>query len=200
MESCLRKKIVASVEPAWLAALKSNMMGFNLSTPKQLIDHLRSVGGDLEASGVIVLTKELQKDWDMVEAAAEYFVRGDRIEKQLERAGYPKNPELRLAFDEATCEASAKFKPAMHEWDLKATNIKTFNNFRGFIQNKFAKHHKQNKSTAKSVGHGIGNAATDKQVEQQVSYMEATAEVAHIMQESQDKQFCKVILHMLVLT
>ena len=71
MESFLRKKIVTSVEPAWLAALKSNMMGFNLCTPKQLIDHLRSVGGDLEASDVTVLTKELQTDWDMVEAPAE---------------------------------------------------------------------------------------------------------------------------------
>jgi len=66
-----------------------------------------------------------------------------------------------------------------------------------FIQNKFAKCHKQNKSTAKSVGHGIANAATDKQVEQQVSQVEATAltiaEVAHIMQESQDKQFTKML-------
>ena len=40
MESFLQKKIVTSVEPAWLAAIKSNTMGFNLCTPKQLIAHL----------------------------------------------------------------------------------------------------------------------------------------------------------------
>jgi hypothetical protein len=197
VESFLRKKIVASVEPAWLAALKRNTMGFNLSTPRQLIAHLRSVGGDLEASDVTVLTKALQTDWDMVETPAEYFARGDKIEKQLERAGHPKNPELRLAFAKTTFEASAKFEPAMHEWDLKAQNTKTFVNFQVFIQNEFAKRHKRNKSTAKSVRHGIANAATNKQVEQQVSHMEATAlaiaEVAHIMQESQDKQFTKML-------
>ena len=197
VESFLRKKIVTSVEPAWLAALKSNTMGFNLRTPKQLIEHLRSMEGDLEASDVTVLNKELQTDWDMVEAPVEYFARGDKIEKQLERVGHPKNPVLRLASAETSFEASAKFEPAMRKWDLKARNTKTFVNFRVFIQNKLAKLHKRNKSTAKSVGHGIANAATDKQVEQQVSQVEATAfaivEVAHIMQESQDKQFTKML-------
>lgn len=197
VESFLRKKIVASVEPAWLAALRSNTMGFNLSTPKQLIDHLRSVGGDLEASDVTELTKLLQKDWDMVEAPAEYFARGDRIEKQLERAGHAKNPELRLAFAETTFEASAEFEPAMREWELKASTTKTFSNFRVFIQNEFAKRHKRNKSTAKSVGHGIANSATNKQADDPIAHVEATAlaiaEVAHIMQESQDKQFTKML-------
>ena len=102
-----------------------------------------------------------------------------------------------MAFTETTFEASAEFEPTMRKWDLKATNTKTFNNFQVFIQHEFAKHHKQNKSTAKSVGCGIAHAATDKQVEQQASQVEATAlaiaEVAHIMQESQDKQFTKML-------
>ncbi|KAL7480237.1 hypothetical protein ACHAW6_005933 [Cyclotella cf. meneghiniana] len=174
VESFLRKKIVASVEPAWLAALRSTTMGFNLSTPKQLIDHLRSVGGDLEASDV-----------------------RDRIEKQLERAGHAKNPELRLAFAETTFEASAEFEPAMREWELKTSTTKTFSNFRVFIQNEFAKRHKRNKSTAKSVGHGIANAAINKQADDPIAHVEATAlaiaEVAHIMQESQEKQFTKML-------
>ena len=155
------------------------------------------MGGDLEASDVTVLTKELQTDWDMVEAPAEYFARGDKIEKQLERAGHPKNPDLRLAFAETTFEASAEFEPTMREWSLKAQTTKTFDNFQVFIQNEFAKRHKRNKSTAKSVGHGIANAATEKQADQQAIQVEATAlaiaEVAHIMQESQDKQFNKML-------
>ncbi|KAL7474246.1 hypothetical protein ACHAW6_001454 [Cyclotella cf. meneghiniana] len=83
-ESFLQKKIVESVEPAWLAALKSKMMGFNTCTPKQLINHLHSIGGDLNESDVMQLTKNLQKNWDMVEAPAQYFAIVDKIEGQLE--------------------------------------------------------------------------------------------------------------------
>ena len=37
-----------------------------------------------------------------------------------------------------------------------------FVNFRVFIQKEFGKQHKQNKTTAKSVGYGIANSITDK--------------------------------------
>ena len=39
-------------------------------------------------------------------------------------------------------------------------------NFRVFVQKEFGKHTKQNKTTAKSVGHGIANSITDKEIEQ----------------------------------
>ena len=109
VESFLRKKIVESVEPAWLTALKIKMIGFNTCTPKQLIDHLHAVGRDLDESNVMQLTKNLQKDWDMVEAPAQYFARGDKIECQLEQAGQTKNPTLHLAFAVTTFEASGEF-------------------------------------------------------------------------------------------
>jgi hypothetical protein len=42
----------------------------------------------------------------------------------------------------------------------------TFVNFRVFVQKEFGKHNKQNKTTATSVGHGIANSITDKEIEQ----------------------------------
>jgi hypothetical protein len=64
--------------------------------------------------------------------------------------------------------------------------------FRVFVQTEFGKHNKQNKTTAKSVGHGIANSITDKEVEQ-IKQLKAqalfVAELANSMQEQSQKQF-----------
>ncbi len=60
------------------------------------------------------------------------------------------------------------------------------------MQKEFGKHNKQNKTTAKSVGHGIANSITDKEV-QQIEQLEAqalfVAKLANSMQEQSQKQF-----------
>ena len=48
----------------------------------------------------------------------------------------------------------------------------TFVYFRIFVQKEFGKHNKQNKTTAKSVGHGIANSITDKELEK-IKHLEA---------------------------
>jgi hypothetical protein len=57
-------------------------------------------------------------------------------------------------------------------------------NFRVFAQKELGKHNKQNKTTAKSVGHGIANSITDK--EAQALFV---AELANSIQEQSQKQF-----------
>jgi len=49
---------------------------------------------------------------------------------------------------------------------VKPKADQTFANFRIFMQKEFEKHHKQNKTTTKSVGFGIANSVTDNNVEQ----------------------------------
>jgi hypothetical protein len=36
----------------------------------------------------------LLKEWDGIETPASFFARGDRFERQLEKVGQTKNPEL----------------------------------------------------------------------------------------------------------
>jgi hypothetical protein len=110
----------------------------------------------------------------------------------LLKVGQSKNPELRLAFALATFQASGEFEPALHNWEAKPKADQTFVNFRVFIQKEFGKQHKQNKTTAKSVGYGIANSITDKVVEQ-IEQLEAqalfVAKLANSMQEQSQKQF-----------
>jgi hypothetical protein len=114
------------------------------------------------------------QSWDGIEAPAAHFARGDKFKRQLLKVGQSKNPELRLAFALATFQASGEFEPALCNWEAKPKANQTFVNFRVFIQKEFRKQHKQNKTTAKSVGYGIANSITDKEVEQ-IKQLEAQA-------------------------
>ena len=192
IENCLRRMIVKSIDHEWLAEVESETMGFNHLSPKDLLTHLRSVGGTLDHMDVTELFTNIQKAWDGIEAPAAHFARGDKFERQLLKVGQSKNPELRLAFALAAFQASGEFEPALRDWEAKPKTDQTFVNFRVFIQKEFGKQHKQNKTTAKSVGYGIANSITDKEVEQ-IEQLEAqalfVAELANSMQEQSQKQF-----------
>ena len=75
---------------------------------------------------------------------------------------------------------------------MKPKVDQTFANFRSFMQKEFGKHHKQNKTTAKSVGYGIANILTDNAIKQ-MDHLKAQAlmiaELANSMQEESQKQF-----------
>ena len=190
--SALRKAIVSCVDDEWLAEIHSETMGYNHRSPKEMILHLRTNGGDLDHMDVTELTIQLQKPWDLVEAPATYFARGDRIEQQLVKAGQTANPMLRLAFILATVEGSGEYESSLREWNAKSATVKTFSNFRVYFQSEFAKKVKHNKTSAQSVGRGISNTITDREADQ-VDEVEAAAiaiaEVANAMQAQQNKQF-----------
>jgi hypothetical protein len=192
VESWARRMIVNAIDHEWLAEMESETMGFNHRSPKELLAHLRSVGGTLDHMDITELFSNLQKAWDGIETPASYFARGDKYERQLEKAGQAKNPALRLAFALATFSESGEFDPALRDWDAKSATNKTFANFRVYMQQEFGKHHEQNKTTAKAAGHGIANNVTDKEVDH-LDQIEAQAfvlaEFANSLNEQTTKQF-----------
>lgn len=181
--------ITKAVDPEWIAELKSERMGFNHRTPLEILEHLRLHGGDLDHLDVTALIQELQKPWDNVEAPATLFARGDKIERQLVKAGQAENPTLRLAFALSTFESAGEFEPSIREWKAKPAIDRTFPNFRIYMQKAFADRKKHDKTTAKSAGRGIANSATDEKVDEAEAAALAIAEVAMVMQSNQEKQF-----------
>jgi hypothetical protein len=192
IENYLRSMIAKSIDHKWLAKIESETMGFNHLSPKALLSHLRNIGGSLNHMDVTELISNIQKPWDGIEAPAAHFAQGDKYERQLLNVGQRKNPELQLAFALATFQSAGKFKSALCEWEVKPTADQTFANFHIFMQKEFGKHHKQNKTTAKSVGYGIANSITDNTVNQ-INHLEVQAliiaELANSMQEQSQKQF-----------
>eukprot|EP00804_Cyclotella_cryptica_P015656 CCRYP_003653-RA/>CCRYP_003653-RA protein AED:0.40 eAED:0.40 QI:0/0/0/1/0.5/0.66/3/0/324 len=189
VESWARRMIVNAIDHEWIAEMESETMGFNHRSPKELLAHLRSVGGTLDHMDITELFSNLQKAWDGIETPAPYFARGDKYERQLEKAGQAKNPALRLAFALATFADSGEFEPALRDWDAEKCNATRRS---PTFESEFGKHHKQNKTTAKAAGHGIANNVTDKEVDH-LDQIEAQAfvlaEFANSLNEQTTKQF-----------
>ncbi len=85
------------------------------------------------------LNTKMLEPWDGVEAPVTMFARADKYERQLERHGIPKQPELRLSYAVSTYQTSGQFDAAMREWHAKLSADKTFPNFRVYIQTEFTK-------------------------------------------------------------
>jgi hypothetical protein len=92
----------------------------------------------------------------------------------------------------ATFHASGEYEPALHDWEAKPKVDQTFVNVSVFIQKEFGKQHKQNKTASKSVGYGIANSITEKEIDQ-IEQLEAQAfmiaELVHSMKDESRKQF-----------
>jgi hypothetical protein len=192
IENYLCRMIVKSINHKWLAKIKSETMGFNHLSPKALLSHLRNIGGSLNHMDVTELISNIQKPWYGIEAPAAHFAQGDKYERQLLKVGQRKNPELHFAFALAMFQLAGKFESALREWEVKPTADQTFANFHIFMQKEFGKHHKQNKTTAKSGGYGIANSITNNTVNQ-INHLKSQAliiaKLANSMQEQSHRQF-----------
>ncbi len=144
------------------------------------------------------LNTKMLELWDGVEAPVTMFARADKYERQLERHSILKQPELHLLYAVSTYQISGQFDAAMREWHAKKLAGKTFPNFRVYIQNKYTKQVKHNRSTARSVGKGIANKATEVP-EQKISDAKAQAmviaKVTNVLQ-AQNKQQMKNMMSM----
>jgi hypothetical protein len=145
----------------------------------------------LDDTEITDLNTKMLKPWDRVDAPVTMFARADKYERQLERHSIPKQPELRLSYAVSTYQISGQFDAAMREWHVKMLANKTFPNFRVDIQNKYTKQVKCNRLTARSIGKGIANKATEVP-EQKFLDAEAQAmviaEVANVLQAQNEQQ------------
>ena len=149
-------------------------------------------GGDLDYMDVTHLMTELTRPWEVTENPATKFARDDKIERQLIKAGLATQPNLWLALAMSAFKATGEYDAQIGKFEAKATADKTFDNFRLFIVNKYAKRSKQDKSTAKSVGFGIATTAVAADIPnndiQAAEAAWAISEVANAIQAAQDKQ------------
>ncbi|KAL7488542.1 hypothetical protein ACHAW6_014128 [Cyclotella cf. meneghiniana] len=125
--------ILNAVDKEWISELKDEDLGYQLTEPLNFLEHLCDASGDLDEMEIT------------------------NLNTQLERFGIPKQPEIRLSYTVATFQTSSQFDPAMCEWNACTLIIKTCVKFKVFIQHKYTKQVKQNRSTAGSVCKGIAN-------------------------------------------
>ncbi len=76
----------------------------------------------------------------------------------------------------------------MQEWHAKLSASKTFPNFRVYIQTEFTMMAKRNRSTARSVGKGIANKATEDKILDAEAQAMVIAKVANVLQAQNAEQ------------
>jgi hypothetical protein len=156
--------------------------------PLELLELLRDAGGDLDDLEITDINTKMLEPWDGVESPVMMFARADKYERQLERHSIPKQPELRLSYAVLTYQTSGQFDTAMQEWHAKLLTDKTFPNFRVYIQNKYTKMVKWNRSTAGAVGKGIANKATEEKFSDAEAQAMVIAKVANVLQAQNAEQ------------
>jgi hypothetical protein len=159
-----RQAIVKAVDKEWVSEKHDEDIEYQAVEPLELLNHLRDAGGDLDDLEIMDLNTKMLEPWDGVAAPVTMFARADKYERQLERHGIPKQPELRLLYAVSTYQTSGQFDAAMREWHAKLSANKTFPNFCVYIQTEFTTMVKRNRSTAGSVGKGIANKATEDKI------------------------------------
>ena len=95
----------------------------------------------------------------MTKNPATKFVRNDRIECQLIKAGLTEQPNLYLALAMNAFKTTGEYDTQIREFEAKPAVDDTFQNFQTFNINEYAKCTKHNKSIAKALGFSITNAA-----------------------------------------
>jgi hypothetical protein len=88
----------------------------------------------------------------------------------------------------STYQTSGQFDAAMQEWHAKLLTDKTIPNFPVYIQNKYTKMVKRNRSTAGAVGKGIANKATEEKFSDAKAQAMVIAKVANVLQAQNAEQ------------
>ena len=114
-------------------------------TPLELLEQLRSTGGDLDDLKITELNTKMLEPWDGVEAPVTMFAQADKYEHQLEQHAIPNQPELRLLYAVSTYQISRQFDAAMQEWHARLATKKCFPKYCVYIQNKYTKEVKRNR-------------------------------------------------------
>jgi hypothetical protein len=187
-EAWTRQAIVNALDEEWISEKHNEDIGYQAVEPLELLELLRDAGGDLDDLEITDLNTKMLEPWDRVEAPVTTFARADKYERQLERHSIPKQPELRLSYAVSTYQISSQFDAAMREWHAKAAADKTFPRFRVYIQNKYTKQVKRNRSTAGSVKKGIANKATEEIFSDAEAQVMVIAEVANVLQAQNAEQ------------
>jgi len=130
VEQVLREKILEAVDEAYVLELEDEIMGFMDVSPREMLNHLRKRGGELDHNDTVTLLKERNEPWDITIVPAVHFLRVEKAMKALDRANISSCRNQRrdsLLEQFAKCE---DFKPAVREWKKRPEADQTWENLK----------------------------------------------------------------------
>ena len=79
-EAWARQAIVKAVNEEWISEKHDKDIGYQAVEPLELLELLRSAGGDLDDLEITELNTKMLEPWDGVEAPVTMFARADKYE------------------------------------------------------------------------------------------------------------------------
>lgn len=162
VEQGLKDKILEAVDNEYLLELKQGVFGYQKVTARDMLDHLRKRGGEMDHNDILKIRKERDEPWNGIETPAAYFARVEKNVKLLALATptpiTTDMTEQMMSVLNAFAE-TGQFDAAVREWERKPTSEKTWANIKVFINDEFCKAKKSGVLTAKQAGFGSANAA-----------------------------------------
>ncbi len=149
VEQGLKDIIQEAVEMNYLLEIKDKTLRFLNQMPRQMIEHLRNRGGELDFADTKTLLSERDTEWNVSKVPQLYFNRVEKAMRGFTRAGINSNLNKRRDMALFFLKATGKFNAAIHEWEAKPAADKTCVNIKSFISTEYAKENTQNKLTAK---------------------------------------------------
>jgi hypothetical protein len=150
----LRKQILDSVEPAYLAHLEDPYSGFNKVPVQNILQELFENYGKIRSTDLMVNNKRFEEDWDPSDTFQTIMARVKQCCDFAADAGQPYTEEQKLAKTHAIVFNTGLYHEALEKWEEIPPVQATYDNFCKHMI--LAQTRLQNKRTTKQQGYGLG--------------------------------------------
>jgi hypothetical protein len=149
----LRKQLIESVEPPYIAHLEDPYSGFNKVPVRDLLQDLFDNYGKIRSTDLLANNKKFDKEWDPSNTFQSVMARIKQCCDFATDAGQPYSDEQILAKTHAIVFNTGLYYDALKKWDEVPLAKATYENFcKHMIQ---AQTRLQTKKTSKQQGYGL---------------------------------------------
>jgi hypothetical protein len=149
----IRKQLIDSVDPAYLAHLEDPYSGFNKVPVKDILLDLFDNYGKIRSTDLVANNKQFEEDWDPTETFQTVMARVKQCCEFANDAGQPYSDEQILAKTHAMVFNTGLYHNALEKWDEVPIGQANYENFcKHMIQ---VQKRLQNKKTTKQQGYGV---------------------------------------------
>lgn len=184
----LKELIQGAVEEDYILELKAKHVGYMQVSVKDMITHLRERWGSADFVDKCALINELNTPWSVAELLTVYFNRIEKAIKQLARCQVLWPKEACMNSTLKAFKDTRDYDIAIREWEAKPEASKTWDNLKVMVTTEYARFHKHNSSTAKSVGYSTANNVEE--------YAALTEEIVANITEEHSKEMKVQMQHM----
>jgi hypothetical protein len=130
VQSALKKQIIAVFEPMYLEILNDDLVGFDNTTARDMLDHLFLSYGSITAVEIEQNFDNMRKAWDPQQPVETLFKKIQDCVDFAEAGGVTIGATQKLSSAYSNIFKSGKFNSACRRWDKKLAADKTWNKFK----------------------------------------------------------------------